>query len=187
MGQELGYSHMKKEPKGLAWHWPPALSPSWPPAGHSLPPPGHGGTDVLVHPKKECPGMVKSSTFVTFVTSYKAVCHLCPFYKAHLSLPNWRGGLQVCIHPQKPHHHQGTAIFPKEHRFAPNQPQHFVTPFWGMLHPKAPWNDAQPQPLLPPSLGGSLGGSYRGGCSVLVATSSLGTASGRSSSARRAL
>lgn len=28
-GQELGYSQVKEELEGLAWHWHPALSPSW--------------------------------------------------------------------------------------------------------------------------------------------------------------
>lgn len=67
--------------------------------------------------------MVKSSTFVTFVTSYKAVCHLCPFYKAHLSLPNRRGGCKSASTHNSPIIIKAQQFSPKStdlHQTSPN-------------------------------------------------------------------
>lgn len=188
-GQELGYSQVKEELEGPVRHWHTALSPS------------------QVLGEGPCP----SSAVVVFLGCPQiAGTHrrLHPSHQPRLAgcplSPHGHGSMDVPVHPNAepvPSPFPGlgkchqpfirptvtTVHFSKGHPSPPNRGD-----LQGCVQPQqlgvAPTERCSARATVTGgSRGISLEGSYRGGGPVPVATAGLGPASGRSSSARRAL
>lgn len=116
----------------------------------------------------------------------RPIANNVPVYKTHLSPPNQRGLASLHLPTTAPSSPQN-GNFPKPGQICTKTTPLFADSLLGHTTSQDLLEQCSSPATTVTIPGGSLGRSYRGGCPVLAAPSSLGAASGRSSSARSAL